>query len=154
MNSTEESVKDAAGVQKGMSLSVFGGRLLTSTARTTRSVTRTPRPPQDAFGNSTTIPAVRVASASPAPHAVSPAPASSLAPRAFSRPRSRSHYHSPVQYKSVEEIYAWQLHLARLQDTTARIVSRRRHQLAIAAINQVEMEEQAKGVERRERRGE
>ncbi|OBT88393.1 hypothetical protein VE02_02291 [Pseudogymnoascus sp. 03VT05] len=90
------------------------------------------------------MPPVCVASASRTPRAVSRAPASPPAPGAFLRSHSRSH--SPALYESLEEMYAWQLHLARIQDTNGRIISRRRYELAIAAINRVELEEQAKDV--------
>ncbi|OBT80563.1 hypothetical protein VF21_00427 [Pseudogymnoascus sp. 05NY08] len=136
VSSTEESVKDEADVQN---------------PHITRSVTRVPRPSQT-VSSSSTMPPVRVASALRTPRAVSRAPASPPAPGAFLRSHSRSH--SPALYESLEEMYAWQLHLARIQDTNGRIISRRRYEFAIAAINQVELEEQAKGRERRERRRE
>ncbi|KFZ18019.1 hypothetical protein V501_01406 [Pseudogymnoascus sp. VKM F-4519 (FW-2642)] len=88
---TVESTKNEADVQN---------------PHTTRSVTRTPRPSQNVSSGST-MPPVRVASASPTPHAVSSAPVSSPAPRALTHPfntnPSRRYRHgscTPRAYKT------------------------------------------------------
>ncbi|KFY94226.1 hypothetical protein V498_03968 [Pseudogymnoascus sp. VKM F-4517 (FW-2822)] len=142
VGSTRESVKVAAGAsEKGKSPQVFDGgvlvlnghptatRAITRTRARTRATTTSRQLSQTASRGSTMSPA-RIRSASPEPRKLSPTPAFLRASR-----------------DSIEETYEWCLRLARMQDPNGRILSRRRHEAAIMAFDQVEMEEEA---ERRE----
>lgn len=129
--------------EKGKSYSMLDGVLLTWTgegpapptpARITRSrVATTPSRPS------------RTASASPPPM-FSPAPA----PRTPS-PLRGVRLHSPAPRESYREIYEEQLNLARMLSRKVRILSRRQHDAAIAALMQVDIEEEEREEERRER---
>lgn len=146
VGSTGESVKVVAGAssasQKGKSPPIFDGGVLTlagppTTTRTARAATRartrattTLQQLSQAVSRSRKMSPACVRSASPMPREFFPTPAFSLTSR-----------------ESVKEMYEWYLRLARMQGPNSLILSRRRYEVAIAAITQVEVEE----AERRER---
>ena len=151
VRSTEESVEAAADgmsvpQQKGKSPSIIDGGVLTlidngpthpTPARITRVRFReTESPPRSSQTISRGRAMSPVCVASPAPE-----------PRIVSHLRSRPR--PPTPDESLKGIYDWELRLARMQSRKARIASRRRHEAAVAAINQVEVEEEE--AERRER---
>lgn len=143
VGSTRESVKVAAGAsEKGKSPQVFDGgvlvlnghptatRAITRTRARTRATTTSRQLSQTASRGST-MSSARIRSASPEPRKLSPTPAFLGASR-----------------ESIEETYEWFLRLARMQNPNGRILSRRRHEAVIMALDQVEMEEE--GAEKRE----
>jgi hypothetical protein len=151
VRSTEESVEAAADgtsapQEKGKSSSVIDGGVLTligkrpaphAPARITRVRFRgTESPPRSSqtISRGRAMSPVRAASPAPEPRVVSPL---------RSRPRSRT------PDESLKGMYDWELRLARMQSRKARIASRRQHEVAVAAIIQVEVEEEE--AKRRER---